>query len=137
MIAAQSEDFDDVWVIDRGGDARFMLKLRGVINLVGKFFPQKFDGDEAIEPDIAGFVNRAHASAAQQFTDYVMFEDPLEVHRRSALGTDDVLEWLLPIRIDARSTIRAKLSLPTPFCRCHSCDSNIGRVRRNRGPTES
>ena len=92
MIAAQSEDFDDVWVIDRGGDARFMLKLRGVINLVGKFFPQEFDGDETIEPDIAGFVNRAHASAAQQFSDYVMFEDPLEVHRRSALGTDDVLE---------------------------------------------
>ena len=137
MIAAQSEDFDDVWVIDRGGDTRFMLKLRGVINLVGKFLPQEFDRDEAIEPGIAGFVNRAHASTAQGFNDDVMFEDPLEVHGRSALGTDDVREWSLPIRIDARSAIRAKLSLPPLFCRCHSCDSNIGRVRGNRESTES
>src|ERR1700675_2208334 len=98
MIAAQSEDFDDVWVIDRGGDARFMLKLRGVINLVGKFFPQEFDRDETIEPSIAGFVNRTHASTTQWFNDHVMFEDRIDVHRRSALGTDYVREWLLPIR---------------------------------------
>ena len=66
-----------------------------------------------------------------------MFEDALDGHRRSALGTVDVCEWSLPIRIDARSTIRANLSLPTLFCRRHSCDSNIGRVRGNRGPIES
>jgi hypothetical protein len=137
MIAAQPKDLDDVWVIDRGGDARFMLKLPGVINLVGKFFPQEFDRNEAIEPGIAGFVNRAHASTAQRLNDYVMFEDALDAHRRSALGTDDVRQWLLPVCIDARSTIRAKLSLPTLFCRSHSYDSNIGRVRGNRGPTES
>ena len=92
MIAAQAEDFDDVRVVDRGGDARFMLKLRGVINLVGKFFPQEFDGNEAIEPGIARFVNRAHATAAQQVDDYVMFEDPLDAQRRSTLGTDAVRE---------------------------------------------
>ena len=65
MIAAQPEDLDDVWVIDRGGDARFVLKLRGVINLVGKFFPQEFDRNEAIESGIVGLVNRAHSSTAQ------------------------------------------------------------------------
>ena len=114
-----------------------MLKAEKAVGIARNRRRQDFDGDRAIEPGIAGFVNRAHASTAQQFTDYVMFEDALDGHRRSALGTDDVREWLLPIRIDARSTIRTKLSLPPLFCRCHSCDSNIGRVRRNPEATES
>ena len=62
----------DVRVIQGGGGFGFALETAQGLGIFRNIIRQKFEGYEAAKLDVFGFVDYAHASAAQFFEDAVM-----------------------------------------------------------------
>jgi hypothetical protein len=71
VLRADFVDGADVGVIERGGGAGFAAKTFKGLRILGGFAGEKFEGDEAAELDVFGFVDDAHASATNAFEDAV------------------------------------------------------------------
>ena len=65
-------DRADVGMVQRGGGAGFALKAFECLRIVGDVIGKKFEGDEAAELGVFGFVDDAHSAAAEFFDDAVM-----------------------------------------------------------------
>lgn len=117
MVAAEGENFDDVRVIDRGGDARFLLQLHGVARL--GISAQEFQRHKTIQRGVARLVNRAHTADAEGFHDNEIVERALDAKLLLALWTQDARERLNIARIDLRPAIRAVLRLCSDFALGH------------------
>ena len=64
----------DVRMLKRGDGARFALEPLTEIGVGGERSGQDLDGDEAIEPDVAGLVDLAHAAGSQRAQDFIRTE---------------------------------------------------------------
>ena len=58
-------------VIHRGDRAGLALKSLAKVVALGDVFGQDFDGDGAVKPGVAGFVDLAHPSRAKRGDDFV------------------------------------------------------------------
>ena len=65
VVASERENFYDVRMINRSGDARFLLQLRGVTRFGVP--AQKFQRDEAVQRGVARFVDRTHSADTERF----------------------------------------------------------------------
>lgn len=61
-----------VRVIERGCRLRFSAEAAERLRISGDVVRQEFKRDEAVQARVPGFINHAHASAAQLFNDVVM-----------------------------------------------------------------
>ena len=82
----------DVGMIERGGGLGFALKTGEPLGIAGDIFGQEFQGDKAMEAGVFGFVNHAHASAAEFLEDAVV-RDGLVDHRRTGVGVALSYGW--------------------------------------------
>ncbi len=73
-------NLDDVGMIDRGGQARFLFETGGFNRIGAQFFAEQFQRDETIEPRVARFIDGAHAANAEGL-------DQLEIIERT-LGAE-------------------------------------------------
>ena len=64
----------DVRMLERGDGPRFALEPLTEIGVGGERRGQDFDGDEAIEPDVARLVDLAHAAGPQRAQDFIRTE---------------------------------------------------------------
>src|SRR6516165_10520774 len=55
----------NVRVVQGGGGSRLALKALQRLRVAGDIFREEFEGDEAAELDVFGFVNHTHATAAE------------------------------------------------------------------------
>ena len=53
-------------MIQRGDRLRLTMKARDTIRIAALHLRQHFDGDETIEPGVAGPIHFAHAAGAEQ-----------------------------------------------------------------------
>jgi hypothetical protein len=67
-------------VIQRGGGTRFALKALEHGSVGGKSIGQEFQGNEAIQAGVFGFIDDTHASSTKPFVDAVM-RDGLALQR--------------------------------------------------------
>ena len=74
MSLADIEELADVRVIERRDGVGFAFETRAAVRIARKFFAQDLDGDDAIEPGVAGFVDLTHAPGANQGEDFVCAE---------------------------------------------------------------
>src|ERR1700679_2627167 len=72
VLFADIVDGANVGMIQRGGCLRFTLESAQGLLVAGNFVGKKFQRDEAPQAGVFGFVNDAHASAAETFDDAVM-----------------------------------------------------------------
>src|SRR5262249_19412499 len=109
MVAAEGVNFDDVRMIDRRGDARLLLQLRGVIRF--GIAPQKFQGDESIESGVSRFVNRTHPTDTQRLDKNETVERAFDPKFLTTLRTRNAREWFDVSGVDLRPATRAGLHL--------------------------
>jgi hypothetical protein len=64
----------DVWMLKRGDGARLAFEPLTEIGIGGERRGQDLDGDQAIEPDVPGLVNLAHAAGSQRAQDFIRTE---------------------------------------------------------------
>src|SRR6202044_2827574 len=64
-------DGEDVWVIQRGDSAGFLLETLEAFGFVGDRRREDFEGDAAARARVARFVDFAHAARADQRDDFV------------------------------------------------------------------
>jgi len=64
----------DVGVIQRGSGARFPLESLEGLRIPGHILGEKFECDEAAKLGVLGFVDHAHATAAEFFDNPVVAE---------------------------------------------------------------
>ena len=62
----------DVGMIERGSGFGFALEAFERLRVVREIVGEEFQGDEAIEARVFGFVDDAHSAAAEFFDDAVM-----------------------------------------------------------------
>ncbi len=67
-------DDDDVGVVESGGGFGFLGEAALALGVVHAVRREEFEGDEAVEVGVAGFVDNAHAALAEFFEDVVMGE---------------------------------------------------------------
>ena len=60
VVAPEREDLHDIGMIDRRGNLRLGFELLDVFLILAELFPQKLQGDDAVQIDIARPVNGAH-----------------------------------------------------------------------------
>jgi len=72
VLFADVVDSADVVVIERGSGLRFTLKPSEGLRVARDVLRQKFQRDEAAQARVFGFVNDAHASAAEFFDDAIV-----------------------------------------------------------------
>ena len=72
LVFADIVNGANVWVIEGGGGAGFAAETIEGLRIVRGFFREEFQGDHALETGVFGFVNDAHAAAADFFEDAVM-----------------------------------------------------------------
>ncbi len=65
IVRADIVELADVGVVEGGDDSRFALEA------FGEVFFGDFDGYDAVEARVAGFVDFAHASGAERSQDFV------------------------------------------------------------------
>src|SRR5580700_12249612 len=68
-------DGADIRMIQRRSGLRFAFKTRQRLRIFGYFVGQKFQRDEAVQLGVLGFVDDAHAAAAQFLDDAVVRDD--------------------------------------------------------------
>jgi len=76
-------DGADVGMVEGGGGLGFALETFERLSVASEIFGKKFEGDETAELGVFGFVNDAHAAAAEFFEDAVVRDglaDHLFVH---------------------------------------------------------
>jgi hypothetical protein len=84
VFFADIVDGANVGMIQRGGCLRFTLEAAQSLLVAGNFVGKKFQRDETLEPRVFGFVDDAHASAAEILDDAVMGNG--EADQRRAIG---------------------------------------------------
>ena len=62
----------DVGMVQGGGGLGFALEAGEGLRVAGNFFGQEFQGDEAMQARVFGFVDDAHAAAAELLDDAVV-----------------------------------------------------------------
>jgi hypothetical protein len=75
---------DDVWMIEFGEGAAFAGEAFGKVSLFSERLGENFEGDQAIEFWLAGFVNETHPALADEFNDLEMREGARRVRRDRA-----------------------------------------------------
>jgi len=78
-VLADFVDGADVGVVESGRGAGFAAEAFEGLRVAGEFFGKKFEGDEAAEFRVFGFVDDSHAAAAEFFEDAVV-RDSLADH---------------------------------------------------------
>lgn len=73
-FAAGGVDGDDVGLVQLGQHRSFAAET-GLRFGVGSIFAHHFEGHRAVEADLAGFVDFAHAADSDQADDFVVAED--------------------------------------------------------------
>ena len=71
-VFADVVDGADVGMVQRGGGAGFAFEAFQRLGVVGDVFREEFEGDEAAQAGIFGFVDYAHATAAEFFDDAIV-----------------------------------------------------------------
>ena len=71
-MLADFVDGANIRVIQRGGGAGFAAETFERLRIADEIFGKKFESDEAAEFGVFGFVDDAHAAAAEFFSDAVM-----------------------------------------------------------------
>ena len=61
-----------VGMVQGGGGLRFALEAREGLVIFGDIIGEEFEGDVAVEANVFGFVDDAHAAATEFFDDAVM-----------------------------------------------------------------
>ncbi len=74
FVFADVVDGADVWVVQSGGGLGFALEAGEGLRVGGDIFGEEFEGDETAEAGVFGFVDDAHAAAADFFGDGVVGE---------------------------------------------------------------
>ena len=77
-VLADVIDSADVGVVQGGGGLGFAAKSLERLAVLGEFFRQEFQGNEATETGVLGLVDDAHAAAAQLFDDAVVRDGLVE-----------------------------------------------------------
>ena len=72
ILLADIVDGADVGVVECGGSLGFALKAGEGLGIAGNLFGEKFEGDEAAEAGVFGFVDNTHATASKLFDDAVV-----------------------------------------------------------------
>ena len=89
VLFADIVDRANVGMIQRGGCLGFALEAAEGLLVAGNFVGKKFQRDEALQAGVFGFVNDAHASAAEIFDDAVMGDG--EANQRRAVGHESAI----------------------------------------------
>ena len=71
-IAADFVNSADIGVVQGGGGASFAAEAFKRVGVTHEIVGKKFEGDEAAEIEILGFVDDAHAAAADFFQDAIV-----------------------------------------------------------------
>ena len=72
VVLADVVDRADVRMVQGGRRLGFALKTGERLRVAGNFFREEFQGDETMQAGVFGFVNHAHAAAAEFFHDAVV-----------------------------------------------------------------
>jgi len=72
LVLADVMNRANVWVIQGGGGLCFTLESSQSLRVFGHLVGQKFQGDEAVQAGIFGFVYHSHAAAAELLDDPIM-----------------------------------------------------------------
>ena len=72
VLLANVMDRADVGMIQGGSRLRFTLEAAESLRVLGNFFGQEFQGDEAVQLYVLGFVDDTHPAAAEFFDDAIM-----------------------------------------------------------------
>ena len=70
----------DIRMVERGSRLRFAPETLQRLAILGHLFRQEFQGHRAVQPRVFGFIDNAHAAAAE-FFDYSVMRDGLADHR--------------------------------------------------------
>jgi hypothetical protein len=62
----------NVWMIERRGRLCLALESFACVAVPRHIFRKKFQGDEAVQPDVLGFVDHTHAATADFLNDAVV-----------------------------------------------------------------
>src|SRR5262249_55490486 len=79
---------DDVGVVKRTGGAGLLGETPQVFFIAELLGGQQFQGDEAIQPRVTGFVDHAHAALPELFGDFVV-RDGTADHREFWVSLSD------------------------------------------------
>jgi hypothetical protein len=79
--------------------ARFAFEALERLGVFGKCFREEFQGDQAAELGVLGFIDNTHPAPDQLLEDVVM-RNRLANHRRTLLSVD-ILDWVC-CRVNAR-----------------------------------
>ena len=85
LLIVDFVDGADVGVIECGSGFGFPFEAVEGLGVFGEFVGEKFEGDEAAELEVFGFVDHTHAAAAEFFGDAVV-GDGLINHGRGGHG---------------------------------------------------
>jgi len=88
-IFADVVDGADVGVVQCGGGAGLAFEAFERLGIVGEIVWEKFEGDEAAEARVFGFIDHAHAATAEFFDDVVMGDGLTNERRRIRHGRVD------------------------------------------------
>ena len=72
LVLADVMNRANVRVIQGGGSLRFALETSQSLRVFGHFVGQKFQGDEAVQAGVFGFIDHSHAAAAELLDDPIM-----------------------------------------------------------------
>ena len=89
---AERINADHVRVIDRCGDARFLLEFAAFVFAAAHFAAQHLERDHAPQGVVVGFEDRAHAAFANQFDQLEVVEHAARAHRLAAMRTINLRE---------------------------------------------
>jgi hypothetical protein len=81
VVNAGIEDREDVGVAQRSHRLRLALEARSPRRVMRKAGRQHFDGDLALEADVAGTINFTHAAGTERTDDLVRSKPGARVHR--------------------------------------------------------
>ncbi len=72
MLVVNFVDGADVGMIQRGGGLRLALETGQGLRILGNFFRQKFERDEAVQLQVLGLVDDAHPATTELLDDAVV-----------------------------------------------------------------
>src|ERR1700722_286340 len=118
-VAADFINGADVGMVESGGGAGFTAETLEGLRVAGKLVGQEFESDEAAEFSVLGFVDHAHAAAAELFHDAVV-GDGLVDHVESVAAGSGVCPGRFILR---RSWMAVNLGMR--FCCCWQADRSV------------
>src|SRR5260370_20375120 len=91
----------DVGVIQRRSGARFAVNALVGRMVLGELFRKKLQAHEAPEPQVLGFVDDAHAAAAELFHNTIVGDGAANHRKEGAI-------WLVHLRVGAEASQRMR-----------------------------